>query len=485
LLSNANEYIFQGAGVELRPYQVEPIDSILHSVFNHLGDTIVIIFPRQSGKDEFLTHFNAYLLDLFSPVPVGIVMVNPTYKPQTANAMLRFDQALATNLLTRNRWGKHAGFMRVIGLARISFLSGSGQANVVSATASLLLIINEAQDILPKVFDLKFDPMTASTNATRVFCGTVWTSDTLLARELGAAREAEKKDGRRRVFMYDAEDVGKYVPLYKAHVDAKVEKLGRQHPMVKTQYFNETIDAQGGMFPARRLGLMLGDQAAQDAPIPGRMYAFLIDVAGTDEAVLELEGTGNPGRDSEVLRIVEVDLSSLGTLGLPTYRVVHSRAWVGENHVDIFGQQKALADIWKPLYVVIDATGVGEGQYSMWNKAYPSDRVVPVKFTAQNKSEHGYGFIAVIETGRFRDCVGGEGTRIQYEKCQSEILPGPQKLMRWGVRDGTRVNGELVHDDCVLADCLVCDLDQKQWSVPGETTIIQARDPIREMSREF
>lgn len=495
LVENPSEWVFQGTGVELRPYQTEPLPWILDSIENHWGLTFLVIFPRQSGKDELLTHFIAYLLDLFAPVPAGIVVVNPTHKPQTATAMLRFDQALSTNLLTRNRWEKRAGFMRTIGLAKAAFLSGAGQAAVVGATASLLLVVNEAQDILPKVFDLKFDPMTASTNATKVFCGTVWTENTLLARELKNAQIAEKEDGYRRAFVYDADTVGQIVPWYKAHVQAKVKVLGRQHPMIKTQYFNETIDAQGGMFPARRLALMQGDQPGQESPIPGHIYAFVIDVGGSDEAALELDGTGNPGRDSETLRIMDVDLSSLQTLGLPTYRAVHYRKWTGENHVNVFGQQKALADIWRPLYIVIDATGVGEGQYSLWRKAFPSDRVIPVKFSAQKKSELGYAYIAVIETGRMRDCCQspqGSGTagqteeiRIQYEQTQTEILPGPQKLMRWGVPDGTRVDGELIHDDVPLADCLVCELDALEWHIGGETIIIQAEDPITAMSRDF
>ena len=55
--------------------------------------------------------------------------------------------------------------------------------------------------------------MAASTNATRVFWGTAWTSRTLLARELRAAREAEREDGAKRVFIMTADDVSKKSPL--------------------------------------------------------------------------------------------------------------------------------------------------------------------------------------------------------------------------------------------------------------------------------
>ena len=57
---------------------------------------------------------------------------------------------------------------------------------------------------------------------------------------------------------------------------------------------------------------------------------------------------------------------------------------------------------------------------------------------ATGKSEMGYAFLGLIETGRFRDCASTEEVVTQYRHCESEILPGPQKTMRWGVKDGTR-----------------------------------------------
>ena len=56
--------------------------------------------------------------------------------------------------------------------------------------------------------------MAASTNATRVFWGTAWTSQTLLARELRSARQLEKLDGIRRAFVIDAERVAQDIPVY-------------------------------------------------------------------------------------------------------------------------------------------------------------------------------------------------------------------------------------------------------------------------------
>lgn len=481
-----DRFTSRGGAIKLRPYQLEPAETILRSIRENLGLTVVIIISRQAGKDEMLANLVTYLLNLYAHRERGIVYVNPTYKPQTINAMMRLENRLKANLLTKTFWKKRADYMRMIGSCTVSYLSGDKNANVVGAVANLLLIINEAQDIAPAKYDKDFAPMVASTNATRVIVGTEWTSNTLLAREEDAAQEAEKKDGIRRLFRYTSKDVRKIVPQYGRFVDEEITKLGREHPLVKTQYFCERIDAQAGMFSARRLALMLGDQPAQDAPIPGHAYAFLIDVAGQDETMLELEGMTNPGRDKTTLRIIDIDLSSLDLLQAPTYRAIQLQEWHGDNHVQIFGAISALADTWKPLYIIQDATGVGEGLWGMLARKY-REKVIPFKYTAQSKSELGYGFIAIIESGRFRDCCRSADIEEQYRNCQSEILIGPAKTMRWGVPDGTRSKetGLLIHDDYITTDALTAQLDQLEWYTPAETVVIEQPDAMEEMNNAY
>ncbi len=129
-------------------------------------------------------------------------------------------------------------------------------------------------------------------------------------------------------------------------------------------------------------------------------------MAGQDEVAFndpESQFSKNPGRDAVTLTISSVDLSQLQTLQAPIFRAVHREQWTGRNHIAVFGKLMALADRWKPLYIVMDATGVGEGLWAMLDHRYPS-KVIPVKFTAQKKSDIGYHFLGIIETGRFRDC---------------------------------------------------------------------------------
>ena len=55
-----------------------------------------------------------------------------------------------------------------------------------------------------------------------------------------------------------------------------------------------------------------------------------------------------PARDAVTLRIVEIDLSDLESLQAPTYRVVQTQQWTGENLLTVFGQLKSFAESWCP-----------------------------------------------------------------------------------------------------------------------------------------
>ncbi|HEX7541642.1 MAG TPA: hypothetical protein VF352_05880 [Anaerolineales bacterium] len=471
-------------GINLRPYQRGIALAIKESVLHNLGLTFVVVLPRQSGKNELQAHIFAWLLFRFATIGGRIVSVSPTFKPQTTNNMERVSRSLDACLGSRGRWHSSKGYMYSVGKACLQFFSGEAHAKVVGATADLLLSVDEAQEVDPAKFDKDFDPMTASTNATRVFWGTAWTSGTLLERQRRLALQAQQMDGIQRVFFFTAEDVRRLVPAYGAHVDRVIAERGRNHPLVRTQYFCETIDAQSGMFNPARIALLFPSLPSAVPIAEGSPTAFLIDVAGMDEsntglaASLQSEGLGNPGRDSTTLTIVGIDLSTLATLTHPSYRVLARHAWTGENHLAVFGKIKNLAEKWSPQQMVIDATGVGEGLWSMLDQSFPT-RVIPVKFTSQEKSEIGWRFLSIIETGRFMDPAPTDEVRLQYSRCISEILPGPGKHLRWGVPDGSRgPDGELIHDDYILADALTAMLDRLEWHVQTKIVAFEGFDPL-------
>ena len=193
--SDISYFCSEASGLTLREYQKAPAYAILKSIQEKAGRCFVIMFPRQSGKNELQAQLEAYLFCLFYIMNGEIVKVSPTWKPQTLNAMRRLERVLEKNELSKNYWSKESGYIYRVGTCRLYFFSGQPRSNIVGATANLLLEVDEAQDILPAKFDKDIAPMAASTNATRVFWGTAWTSRTLLARELRACRKAEKEDG--------------------------------------------------------------------------------------------------------------------------------------------------------------------------------------------------------------------------------------------------------------------------------------------------
>jgi hypothetical protein len=538
LLRDINLFVTYASRITLRNYQREPALAIVDSVVNAKGLSFVIIFPRQSGKNELQAQIQTYLLTIFSMLEVEMVSISPTWKPQSYNAMRRLENTLSTNLISRDIWAKHRDYIYRIGKARIYFLSGSPTANIVGTTANLLLSIDEAQDIQTAKYDKEIAPMAASTNATRVFWGTAWTSNTLLAREEQAARALQEEDGIQRVWKLTCDQVAAEVPPYGDFVADQVARLGRNHPMVRTQYYSEQIDADGGLFPPERLALIYGIHPPQIEPQPGEVYVMTLDVAGEDESGSEgtltetIESLANPARDATALTIARVDLTTIDDPGLrlPSYQIVYRQQWVGIKHTQIYGAILAFAATWNIKYLICDATGVGAGLTAFLARALGS-KVIPFSFNSKSKSDLGWSFLSLIDTGRIKDysLVRNQSApdvhqrhekfvqsksknktlaslaRLQaapdvcqhqamlahlhttffrqLEFCQYEIIPGPDKKIKWSVPDRTTdpATGDFLHDDLITCAALLTVVDDKPWTTAAPTVIINAKDPLAEM----
>ena len=471
--------------IPLRSYQVEPAKAILDSVLHGRGDSFAVMMARQAGKNELSGQLEAYLLNLYQRAGGGLVKASPTFKPQTINSILRLCDRL-DNPWNKGKYRKREGYIVEVGKARCFFFSAEPNASVVGGTASLLLECDEAQDVQEAKWDKDFEPMTASTNATRVFWGTAWTSDTLLAKTIAHLQDLERKDHRRRVFIYDADRVGAEVPAYKDHVAGRVEKLGRNHPLIRTQYFLETIDGSGGLFPAARRAMMRGDHERRHSPGSG-IHVLLIDVGGEDENegdTIERAMLENPKRDATAVTVLHVDLQSRS---LPTYHVLDRRLWVGTAHTVLHGQILGLVEHWRPLWILVDATGVGAGLASFLAKAL-GEKVVPVLFSPKLKSDLGWSFVGVVETGRFKDHYDDDSNEqrqfwYEVEACQYTIRPGPAKAISWGVWETPSYDGVIArgHDDLLVSAAMCALLDEYEWPVTGPSAVVPRTDEIDEI----
>ena len=124
----AGGVIWRCAGLKLLSYQREICAAVADSVLAGRGLSLVVMFPRQSGKNELQAQLEAYLLTLFSRTGAEIVKISPTWRPQSINAMARLERVLERNRLTAGRWKKEHGYIYRLGQARIAFLSGEPTA---------------------------------------------------------------------------------------------------------------------------------------------------------------------------------------------------------------------------------------------------------------------------------------------------------------------------------------------------------------------
>lgn len=478
----------------LHRYQSEPAQAIIDSVINNEGLEFLLVFPRQSGKDETIGQIQVYLLTIYHRTDGSMVHAYPTTQ-QIATGTTRLENRLNNPLTGDQWWSKANPTRRGVGRAQVTFFSGHPQAKAEGATANLLLIINEVQDQDEQIVERRFIPMRASTNATAVYVGTVRTTSDYLWRVKTRLERLEAADGRRRVFMVTPEQVGQDNASYAAFVANQIATKGRHHPSVKTELFNEPLDTASGLFPPRRVALMRGSHPQQRAPKPGQIIVITVDVGGQDEAATAaFAELTNPGRDYTVATVFEVNPAAGGA----EYRAVGIFLDHGSRHFqDVPGQPSLFARLctfierWKPVAVITDTTGVGQGITDALLRQFPAT-VFPFDFARNNgKARLGNGFLSLIETGRFKYFCDGQREGgdswwffTQAEHCGYELAEGApiERGLRWSVEPSAKVtcNGEQVpvHDDRLLSAALIAEADRlnregKLFFSTGVSTVIR------------
>ena len=414
---------------QLRPYQREVALAILDSVFGRKGLTFSVEIARQGGKNELSAQLELLLLTLYMAEPKNLVKCSPTFKPQTVISMMRLKDRL-NDAGFDGIWGSELGYIIKLGNARAVFLSADESANVVGNTAHILLEIDESQDVSKEKYTKEFKPMGATTNVTTVHYGTTWDDSTLLEETKQTNLELERRDGIKRHFRYDWEDVARYNPDYLAYVEAEKERLGENHPLFLTQYRLLPIHGGGGYLNAQQRTQLRGEHSRKHQPDRGRVYIAGIDLAGEAE---DAEGAYlralEPRRDSTVVTIGEMDFSICGeVIKQPRINVVEHYWWTGKKHTELYPQLvDILKNVWHCRKIVVDATGVGEPVSSFLRKALGS-RVYPFTFTQRSKSELGFSLLAAINSGSLK-MYSRDGSEeyqefwFEMEKAKSQYRP--------------------------------------------------------------
>ncbi|MFH1169053.1 MAG: hypothetical protein V1691_00025 [Chloroflexota bacterium] len=415
---------------QLRPYQREIALAILDSVFGRKGLTFSVEIARQGGKNELSAQLELLLLTLCMARPQNLVKCSPTFRPQALISMMRLRDRL-NDAGFDGIWCSELGYILRLGNARAVFLSADESANVVGNTAHILLEIDESQDVSREKYSKEFKPMGATTNVTTVHYGTTWDDATLLDEVKQSNLELEKRDGIKRHFRYDWEEVACYNPDYRAYVEAERQRLGENHPLFLTQYRLLPLHGGGSYLSPQQRAQMMGEHSRQHQPAKGgRVYVAGIDLAGEAE---EAEGSRlraiKPRRDSTVLTIGEIDYSGCDdAVRQPRINVVEHYWWTGRKHAELYPQLvDILKNVWRCRRVAVDATGVGEPVSSFLRSALGS-RVAPFIFNQRSKSELGFGLLAAINGGRLKMYRGdgsaeGQEFWLEMEKARSQFRP--------------------------------------------------------------
>jgi hypothetical protein len=459
----------------LRAYQMHCARAILRSVRRREGKTFSVMFARQMGKNELSAAIEAHLLWQYREAGGSMIKAAPTFRPQILNSVLRLGQTLERSERTRGQWQAQFGHIVRCGQASIAFYSAERHANVVGATASLLLEIDEAQDVDPDKYDREFRPMASSTNATTVLYGTAWTEDTVLERQR-RVNLAAQTPGNRLHFEFDYTVLAATNPYYRAFVEAEIRRLGRDHPSIRTQYLLQTLADAGRLFSADQLEALGGTHLRERDPLPNATYIAGIDLAGVAETPSEnsqlASGTGGAGRPHDSLDSTVVTIARLewDALGRPAARVVEHLRWTGRDHVWQYQRLAELCERWAVSRVCVDASGIGAGIAAFLAERL-GPRVERFVFTAASKSALAYGMLTMINTGRLS--LYKEDTSEEWRECRAQLRavranPRAGEILAWSVPESEG------HDDFVVSLAL-CARAAESGPPPAHGGLIRAR----------
>jgi len=364
-------------------------------------------------------------------------------------------------------WIAELGYIIRLGNARAIFLSADESANVVGNTAHILLEIDESQDVSREKYTKEFKPMGAATNVTTVHYGTTWDDSTLLEEIKQTNLELERKDGIKRHFRYDWQEVARHNPDYLAYVEAERERLGENHPLFLTQYRLLPIHGGGHYLSPQQRAQLSGEHTRKHSPGAGRsrVYVAGIDLAGEAEGE---EGAYlralKPRQDSTVVTIGELDFSLCNEvvkqLGI---KVVEHYWWTGKKHTELYPQLiDILKYVWHCRKVVVDATGVGQPVASFLRQSLGA-KVSPFIFTQRSKSELGFSLLAAINSGRLKMYASDGSPEYQefwfeVEKAKSQYRPSQTMNFYVDPAEG--------HDDFLMSLALLIEA-ANQYSPRG------------------
>jgi len=296
--------------------------------------------------------------------------------------------------------------------------------------------------------------MGSASNATTVHYGTTWDDATLLEEVKQTNLELEKKDGVKRHFRFDWQEVARHNEDYKRFVEGERQRLGEDHPLFRTQYLLLPIRGGGGFLTRQQIVSMHGTHERRQDPEEGKVYIAGIDLAGEREETKEQALAATRQKlDSTVITIAEVDTNQDSRFfpGEPRLSVVEQYQWTGIAHSQLYPQVVDILKRWSCQRVLVDATGIGQPVASFLRKELGS-RVVPFTFTQKSKSDMGFELLSFVNSARLK-LYKQDGsneykeTMYQLEKARAQYRPNQTMNFYVDPSEG--------HDDFLMSLALV------------------------------
>lgn len=440
----------------------------------HGGKVLVFCCPRQSGKNETDARLTIRLLTKWgclrqlAGLPRGYAVKSaPTWDPQIAVSMRRLREVLDQTLLFQGQaWRKEGSRVWMLpGNLRsaIAFLSAGENANKKGLTANLWQCIDEAQNTSKRVYDEELAPMRASTGAPVLLMGTEGSEDCLMHLEIERLRQWEAENpGERAVWVIDWEEVARWNPAYGEFVQAEINRLGKDHPVICTQYRGIAVSIIGRFLTQAQVNNFFGDGEGEalhhnrlHLPMPGQLYVGGLDFCGASETVEDddtWEADRVAKRDSTVGIVARLTWRQ-DALGLTPEMEIVDVLWLPGMYPDAVVHRcyQFFFEKWRVQRLTADGRGVGEGPAFSLHQRRP-EQVTVLKSTSADNTRMGYRMLGLLNHKRlrmFRNDNTPEWTELhtQMSQLRRKITVNG---MRWaGPEQKVVVNGDLtpVHDD--------------------------------------
>lgn len=430
----------------LRGPQAEMIKKTEAHVSRHDGNIMTIKSARQTGKNEIsaILHRRHLLRRQHNPFYQCWIRTAPTHKPQVVNSKKRLREHLNLStsniirhpLFAREKLSKEEGYIWRLGNAAVEFLSSGPHSNVVGATASTCLDMDEAHKIDKDKFDEDFAPFTADTNAGTLLWGVGGNGMDTLQWYIDSNKD-NKKDHLN--LCYPCDIWMEIHPPYRAHVESRVNVLGWDHPIIMTQYRLLSIAARGRFINAKQaMSLLSGQHHRCRAPRHGRRYQMTVDVAAGNEEFNPdnlLEGFEDVDTDSSAIIIYEVtDEMSLNGI----FPIVNIMDIIWLTGTDIGVDEEVVDDaieLWNPDKVTIDGVGVGRQLSENMVKKYGPSMVKMYIASDTDVSEDCFGTLARLNSDSIKMFLNDDSPEWrQFEKqlthTQYQAQKGKMKLIK-------------------------------------------------------